>query len=957
MRSTLLFVAFLATCYVASGALLGIDFGSELIKMSLVVPGKAFHIVMDDHSKRKIPNLVAFDGSERFFGTGAVNIASKKPKHGYVNMQWLLGRSPSSPEVQRFKDEGYPLTFVPIEDRGTVGLQHNEETVFTPELIVSMILQNLKSLAEKDAQQETKDVVITVPSSWSQKERQALIDAATLAGFNVLSLLNQNAAAAVQYGIDFDFKPEEVYNVVFYNMGSTGTEVSLVQYSSTIKRQGKQNKTIGQFEIKGTTFDDSLGGQAFDFIITDYIADQLQTIVNKQMGADAPNIRAVPRSMAKIRSAAKKAKEVLSANTETGITIESAYQEIDLRSQLTREEFYKKSQKLFARVTAPVKELFELTGISGKDLYSFVVIGGSTRIPQVEKVLKEFLKGEGYAQELGKNIDADEAMAMGAAFFAANSSTQFRVRPLGMSDVSLHAVGVRFSDLPGYVLPTTSVETEAVEKEGEEAEEKGSDKASKPKKFTKRAALYKRFNFVSKKKSVVFSHERDFQCTMHHDDVPFLPKGVTAQIAVYNITGVSNASANPEFARLLASQKPKVSLSFLLSSSGIVDLVKAEATLEETVEVKVPKKKVKPAQNATATVNATSSESSEESKPSESSKSESSESSESAAPAQESSQSASESSESSSAPADSSESSATTTEEIEYETRQQKKVYNIPLVLTKDGADIKWMSAQDRTAARAILAKLNADDELRREIAAAKNELEAYIYATRDKLNEEDAVAVSTAEQRSELSSKLEAAGDWLYEQADDESAKFKSKLKELKALSDPIFYRAEEAKARPNAMNATSSLLNYTRSAIALIEKERPWVKNDSLKKLTDMVDELEKWYEVKLEEQSKKLAHENPAFTADQLYRKLRPITTMTSDLLKIKKPKEKAKPKAAANANGTATNGTATEESSSAGEGEQSDATETEDEASENTESSSNAENASESGSEEEHKHDDL
>jgi len=137
--------------------------------------------------------------------------------------------------------------------------------------------------------------------------------------------------------------------------------VSLVQYSSYIKKQGKQNKTIGQLEVKATTYDETLGGQAFDQTIHKRLLSELQALVKKNMGSDAPDITTVPRAVSKLRVAARKAKEVLSANMETPITIESAYQDIDFRSRLSRETFYEMCKDLLERVPQPVEKLLEHT--------------------------------------------------------------------------------------------------------------------------------------------------------------------------------------------------------------------------------------------------------------------------------------------------------------------------------------------------------------------------------------------------------------------------------------------------------------------------------------------------------------------------------------------------------------------------------------------------------------------
>lgn len=141
------------------------------------------------------------------------------------------------------------------------------DIVFTGEEIVGMFLQEAVRLASAEAGAPVKDVVITVPVYFGQKQRQALLDAAEIAGINVLSLVNENTAAAIQYGIDLDYVADTTKTVVFYNMGSSSTQISLVKYSSYLEKVGKTNKTHGQFEVIASDWDENLGGLHFDMVI------------------------------------------------------------------------------------------------------------------------------------------------------------------------------------------------------------------------------------------------------------------------------------------------------------------------------------------------------------------------------------------------------------------------------------------------------------------------------------------------------------------------------------------------------------------------------------------------------------------------------------------------------------------------------------------------------------------
>lgn len=192
------------------------------------------------------------------------------------------------------------------------------------------------------------------------------------------------------------------------------------------------------------------------------------------------------------------------------------------------------------------------------------------------------------------------------------------------------------------------------------------------------------------------------------------------------------------------------------------------------------------------------------------------------------------------------------------------------------------------------LAKLRRADDLKKEIAATKNTLEAYIYSTRSALFEPEMESVSTEDQRETTRAALAEAEDWLYEQDDESAQVFKDKLAELKLLAEPIFFRLAELTALPTAINTTQTLIAHVRKQVADYTKNRPWVPEADLQRLKDKADDLAEYVEDQIEAQSQLTAFEPPVFESEQLYERIRPIHRLSNDLQKLKKPIEKPKKK---------------------------------------------------------------
>merc|ERR1711988_605149 len=378
------------------------------------------------------------------------------------------------------------------------------------------------------------------------------------------SLIEENTAAALHYGIDRVF--EEPHHVMYYNLGANSLQVTVVKYSSyTIKEAGK-NKTIGQFEVVGKAWDSDIGLSFIDVKLAEILADRFNALWAKKKSYKGEDIRDFVRPMTRLRTEAVKIKEVLSANNEYPIKTEQLHADIDLITKVTRAELEEASKELLDKITIPVTEALEMASLKLEDVQAVELLGGGVRMPYVKKLLKEYF--DAAKLELGQHLNGDEAMGLGAAFRAANISTAFRVRKVGLQDISSFGVSLKLETLsskPGGFFG--GLFGGGADKKSEDAPE-----------WSKQTPLYPRLSSIpSKTKTVAFNYDKDILCKIEYDDDQPLPEGTSKLLAVYNISGVADFAKEAESKGL---GQPKVHLSFTLDSSGVVSLDKAEASVE-----------------------------------------------------------------------------------------------------------------------------------------------------------------------------------------------------------------------------------------------------------------------------------------------------------------------------------------------------------------------------------------
>lgn len=426
---------------------------------------------------------------------------------------------------------------------------------FTPEELVAMVLSHAKDITKAYGVESTiSDCVLTVPSFFTQHERRALLDAATLADLNVLALIDENTAAGLHFGIDrID---EEKQNIIFYNLGASALQVSVIQYHSyELKEKYSKAKKVGSFQVLGKAWDASLGGLAFDARIVDFMADEFNEQWNKKRNdGEKKDVRKFPRPMAKLRIMANKVKHVLSANNDFPIFIDALHDDTNYQSHLSRAKFEEICHDLLERTVIPISNALKAANMTLDDIHGVELIGGGMRVPKIQDAIKEALGGK---LDLGMHINSDESMALGAAFHGANVSTAFKVRHVGMTDVNPFPISVTLGNLD------ESVDV------GEES-------------WSKEATIFKANGKVGVKKTIAFTHDQEISCALNYLENEVLPEGTDLSIEKFNITGVVAFAKEMEEKGL---SKPKVSLQFELSSGGIVNLVKAEAVVEEKFTV------------------------------------------------------------------------------------------------------------------------------------------------------------------------------------------------------------------------------------------------------------------------------------------------------------------------------------------------------------------------------------
>ena len=553
------------------------------MKVALVQRNSPLEIVTNLHSKRKTEQMVLFDAGSRFYGADASSLMARKPHLTPSAMSVMLGRDEAHPSVQVLAERHYQFKPSYNSTRSGICLTVDNQE-FTPEELVAMVLTHAKDItAAFGVTTPLKDCVLTVPSFYTQHERRALLDAAELADLNVLALINENTAAALHFGIDRVDETPQTY--LFYNMGAGSLQVSVVRYLSYPRKESKygKEKTVGAFEVIGQGWDATLGGASFDARLVEYMANEFNGIWNaKRNDGQVKDVKTVPRAMAKLMIQANKVKHVLSANSDIPVFIDALHDDVNYQTHISRAKFEEICHDLLERAGKPIEQALAMANVTLEDIDAIEMIGGAMRVPKVQEAVAHAL---GDKLELGMHLNSDESMALGAAFHGANVSTSFKVRHVGMADVNSFPIAVDLTDLSNKDEKVASAAGGLFgigKKKGEDAKKKkGKDDEEE---WAKHATIFKTGSKLGTKKTIAFSYSKDVHVEVNYEESENLPIGTGLSIEQYDVSGVA------EFAKEMAEKDlgtPKVSLQFEITTSGLTQLIKAEAVVEEVVMVDV----------------------------------------------------------------------------------------------------------------------------------------------------------------------------------------------------------------------------------------------------------------------------------------------------------------------------------------------------------------------------------
>ncbi|CAJ0935104.1 unnamed protein product, partial [Mesorhabditis belari] len=819
----------------AALAAMSIDLGSQFIKIGLVKPGIPMEIVLNKESRRKTPNIVSIRNNERLFADAAAALAIKYPKSAYTYLLDLIGKKDGASSVESYKKR-FPFAAIQFdEERGTVSFP-SESEVYNVETLLAMILWHCKQDTQAYAGQTVKDVVITVPVFFNQAERRALAAAAKIAGLNLLQLLNDGSAAALNYGV-FRRKEitEQAQTMLIYDMGASKTTATLVEYLLEEDKVKKEKNPV--VRTIGVGFDRTLGGLE----MTLRLQKHLEEIFRKTIKADT-DIATNPRSMAKLFKEAERVKQVLSANVDHYAQIESVHEDRDFKAKVSREELEGLIADLEPRFLQPINDALEMADFTIDKVDQIVLLGAATRTPKVQAAIQKILNGK----ELGRFLNTDEAIALGASYQAAHLSKAFRALPFGVQEIQLYPIQVSF---------LSKNETTGEEKQ------------------VSRTLFGAKTHYPAPRKTVsMTSYNDDFTISLNYGSVPGLNKEQeeaygARDLASVAIGGVAEAikSHTAEEGAVFKGVKAQ----FYLDQSGIVSVTKAHAIIElppvietePTIAPKIEEETNKETKNE----DQASEEKLEKEEPRKDEEKKD-------------------------------DTEAKDTEEVKAKNTTIKeppkpRSVKADLTVKVEEKDLKPLSEHATHFAIEILAAFEKKESEKLEREAAMNGLEALVYDLAVKVEDgEEFAEYCTDEEKQKIREEAARLRTWMEDETDinTKTEEFVANKKILDDLAAKPNKRKKERLELPKAVEALDNMLNQSHFFIDSADNLTATTLDDpvftivELDVLRKMITDTETWWTEKQELYVKQQKNEDSVVTVKELSLKIRDLDREVKYLL---------------------------------------------------------------------------
>ncbi|VDP12457.1 unnamed protein product [Onchocerca flexuosa] len=860
---------------------MSIDFGSQWIKMALVKPGVPMEIVLNEEARRKTPNLIIIKDDERLFGDAALTYSVKHSNNSFTHLVDLLGKKIDNPIVSLYKQRFPHLKFILDDTRGVMQFDVNGE-IYSVESIVAMILRRCREVVEKFAKQPVRDVVITVPAFFNQAERRALVAAAEIAELNLLQvrlLLNDHIAAGLNYGA---FRRKEItesaQTLLIYDVGATKVTASVLEYVLIEeKKRGEKNPVMTTL---GIGYNRMVGG----FEITQRLRDIFVNNFRKTKKTKT-DITENSLSMAKMLKEAEHVKIVLSANVDFIAQIENVHEKQDFTMLVTRTMLEDAMRDLEVKLVQPIVDALKMADLLPEKINQVVLMGGGSRVPLIQEFVQKFFK----KKELGKFLNTDEAIAMGAVYQAAHLSKGFKVKKFDVRDLQIFPVQVDFIS-------------------AHSKDETGAGRII-------HRPIYPIKSFIPASKKVLSftSFTEDFSMNVNYGEMNQLNADQLIEFGSLNISEIKIGGVTDVYVRETAKEGTifkGIKTHFDLDNSGILHVDGAEILLERP-----PKAESTLASLAGKITGLFSSDNKidEISK----GKSEGSLKSEEINDKNHSTVDIAENQTKTEKPVGdnvtstgrSTEANKTVTNAAETKQEEKPQQIKISLKLMESKMDVLPIPDSEIIAAKNRIVEFERKEREKAIREEAHHNLESLAIDLSDKLTQDEFMRFLTTDEHTVLQKEVSQVKAWLEDDVDSNTptAEFVQNKKTIDELLRPVKVRMREDQERPSVVAELISMFNHTEIFLLLAQNlsETEVFTKVEINTLSKLLDETKDWLAEKMELQNKLKPTDPPAFAVSEGKEKLMSLDREVKYLLnkmKFAKPKvkkgEKTKEAAAEN-----------------------------------------------------------
>ncbi|KAH0472817.1 MAG: hypothetical protein KVP17_004879 [Porospora cf. gigantea B] len=823
------------------GSLIGVDIGNAFMKISIAMPGYPFEMVLDMQSKRKTPTAISFSEPQREYGSDALMRESRNPHLVFSYLNDLVSSDAGLAE------DFHGYTFVHDDERGITKVQVREGLDLAGEEYLAMYLVLAKKLAASTIRHRVPnpdsipltfsdlELVVAVPVNYSMRRRQAVVDAAAVAGMNLKALISQPAAAALYHAVDRDSSSALK---LFYDLGAKHIQACVVEYGPGANGALNAVSILGCGQSTGTQ-----GGKLVDTVLANYLLDEFQKQNNVKV-----NEESMSRVMSRLTKEALGKKQILSANKQTTVFLENVFDGKNFRVDLDRPtvDGILEKQGVLEALRTPVNLALEAAGKQLEQIEEIEVIGGAWRVPRILQELEAISKevGEG---SLGQHCNGDEASVMGALLYGANYSQVFRVKKLLYRDASYF----------NYTMTAT--------KDGKQTKTKQLiPRGGILSNIVKRMRLEADFDDL-----VIEIKENDRLMNTYVADL----RGVKQQAKDVQQKALKSREEHLELykeqnpkARIGETKSPQV---FIYAKTGLMGIPEIQKIVVqwETETFKLTERKVRKPVSTEAPTEV----------PSETKTEETTEETMTEETTDVSSHMESDFSTTT---------TTTTTGAPEYKivkkvnvTRRTREVeapfsvhYVQPLPLGSEGI----------AKAKATLKRLDEEDSAIFDIQKNRNDYESYLYEVRDRLQSESVLAILAPEEQESIARLVSAASDWLAETSSLNPSEFTSRRAALQEQVDQVLSKATEFEERPHLFSEITRKTKKLHAKVTIYGENNPFCDKALFKKTLTNVEEFQSWFQTIWDEQKLRKATDEPLFTVQEVRNKFVQLKSSLKQLL---------------------------------------------------------------------------